>query len=503
MRRIKLLLPVLVLALIVGCSKKEITQEGATGAINADGKTTGALPAANPNYLGVTLCYNSAERAGGMQYPYNQSIFLSNTTEADWWDNMVEEVAYSGVDYIAPIDRGFLANYPTIDAGDPNKLANLCAAMDRRGLSNAFKVAIFDDIPASWTANRNKDNGSGYGYNPPFDCGNTANYKYIWDDNIKLCFQNVPDAKRFKLSNRPVIFFWSVNSPFCTNQSGNLKKIAQYIRTQCQSTFGFNPFLIVDQSWLNQDPTCNDPAVVDAVHNWFVPPSSYSFRTFNSVNAGVAVPSFQTAGNGSFLDPNHGQLLTTGLTNTVNAGTLVTLCEGFTDASETAAMWRSSDVTYYDYPNQRINILRRFTSKAYAPTLKVEAEGCDSFHDVTAGNSGGTFRAGDIDIVKTGDTGGGWHVTAFQAGEWLEWKELPLLAHTKFQLRYSSNQAASIKFSVDGVDLPTVTLPITGNGVYSTIDVGTQTFSANSLHTVRITSVSGSCAVNYFNRVSF
>lgn len=469
--------------------------------VNSSPKRTNSF--ANPYYLGVTLCYNSAERASGAQYPYNQSIFVSNATEADWWDNMVEEVAYSGVDYIAPIDRGYLANYPTIDAGDPNKLANLCAAMDRRGLSNAFKIAIFDDVPASWTANRNKDNGSGYGYNPPFDCGDTTNYKYIWDYNIKLCFQKVPDAKRFKISGRPVIFFWSVNSPFCTNQSGNLKKIALYIRSKCQSTFGFNPYLIVDQSWLGKDATCNDPAVVDAVHNWFVPPSSWSLRTFNNVKIGAGVPSFQYTGNSSFIDPNHGQTLINGLENTVNAGAMISLFEGFTDASETAAMWRSNDATYYDYPNQRINILRRYTTKAYATTLKVEAEGCDSFHDVTSGNSGGAYRNGDIDIVKTGDTGGGWHVTAFQSGEWLEWKELPCITNTKFQVRYSSNQAASIKFTVDGVDLPTVSLPITGNGVYSTVDAGTKTFSSNSLHTVRITVVSGSLALNYFNRTNF
>jgi hypothetical protein len=505
-KKLKLCSAILVLVVLAGCAKKEAPANSAIApAATAPASTSPEkLNTLGPGqYLGVTLCYNSAERAGGAQYPYNQSLFLSNTTENDWWDNMVEEVAYSGVDFVATIDRGYLTNYPTIDAGDPNKLANLCAAMDRRGLSNTFKIAIFDDIPASWTANRNKDTGNGYGYTPPFDCSDTANYKYIWDYNIKLAFQKVPDAKRFKYNGRPVIYFWSVNPPFCTNQSGNLKKIAQYIRAQCQATFGFNPFMIVDQSWIVKDPSCNDATVVDGVNNWFVPPGSWSIRTFNNIKFGIAVPSFQYSGISSFIDPNHGATLTTGLDNTANAGAALTLCEGFTDASETAAMWRSPDATYYDYPNQRINILRRYTANPYPATLKVEAEGCDSFHDVTAGNSGGTFRAGDIDVVKTGDTGGGWHVTAFQSGEWLQWQELPLLARTKFQIRYSSNQAATVKFTVDGADLTIITLPITGNGVYSTIDAGTITFSANGLHTVRLTEVSGSIAVNYFNRVTF
>jgi hypothetical protein len=243
--------------------------------------------------------------------------------------------------------------------------------------------------------------------------------------------------------------------------------------------------------------------VVDGVNNWFVPPGSWSLRTFNNIKFGALVPAFQYSGVSTFIDPNHGATLSSGLDNTVNAGAALTLCEGFTDASETAAMWRSRDVTYYDYPNQRINILRRYSANPYPATLKVEAEGCDSFQDATPGNSGGAFRAGDIDVVKTGDTGGGWHVTSFQSGEWLQWQELPLLARTKFQIRYSSNQAATVKFTVDGTDLATITLPITGNGVYSTVDAGTITLSANGLHTVRLTAVSGSIAVNYFNRITF
>ncbi len=490
--------------LTVSCQRTEVSNNNLKESDGVLKGTSSALAKSSPSYLGVTLCYNGQERAGGAQYPYNKSLFLSNTTEADWWDNIVEEVASSGVDYIAPIDRGFIASYPTIDAGDPNKLANLCAAMDRRGLSNAFKIAIFDDIPASWTANRNKDNGSGYGYNPPFDCGDTTNYKYIWDYNIKLCFNKVPDSKRFKIDGKPVIFFWSVNSPFCTNQgNGNLKKIANYIRMKCQAEFGFTPYLVVDQSWLVRDPLCDDPAVVDAVNNWFVPPNSWSLRTFNSVKVGVLVPQFQFSGHANFINANHGQTLTTGLENTVNNQSMLTLVEGFTDAAESAALWRSNDNTYYDYPNQRINILRRYSNNAYPAILKMEAEACDSFHDVTSGNSGNTFRAGNLDIVKTADTNGGWHVTAAQANEWLEWKEVPLLANSKFQIRYSSSQATTVKVTIDGVDLTQVNLPVTGNGYWSTVDIGTKAIGTNSLHDVRLTVVSGMCSINYLQRVSY
>ncbi len=147
------------------------------------------------------------------------------------WDDMVEELSYSGLDYVGPDARGYSPNHPNTDAGDPHKYANLCAAMDRRPLDNTFKVAIFDDNAASWTANRNLDKGLGYGYNPPFDCGDTSNYRYIWDLDLKICIQNTPDDKRYKIKNRMVMIFWSVNPPFCTNQgNGHVKAIALMIR---------------------------------------------------------------------------------------------------------------------------------------------------------------------------------------------------------------------------------------------------------------------------------
>ena len=75
----------------------------------------------------------------------------------------------------------------------------------------------------------------------------------------------------------------------------------------------------------------------------------------------MAVAEFQHPGQGGFLDPNHGVRFDVGLSNTVDAGALLTLCEGFTDYEEDAAMWRARNMdtngnalsysqTLYDYP---------------------------------------------------------------------------------------------------------------------------------------------------------
>ena len=78
----------------------------------------------------------------------------SSDLAVGWWDNLVEEIAYSGLDYIAANCRGLQPSYPKkyVDHGDPTHIKQLIEAMERRGVADKFKVAIFDDCPASWEA---------------------------------------------------------------------------------------------------------------------------------------------------------------------------------------------------------------------------------------------------------------------------------------------------------------------------------------------------------------
>ena len=58
-----------------------------------------------------------------------------------------------------------------------------------------------------------------------------------------------------------------------------------------------------------------------------------------------------------FVDADHGRLLQKALTYSVKNRANLIFLEGFTDVLENAAYWRSTDEVYYDYPNQRLNIL--------------------------------------------------------------------------------------------------------------------------------------------------
>lgn len=468
--------------------------------------------------LGATFCWQYKEIYGGHDYPFNRSIVTrnlpSNTSTkwegmVQWWENMVEEIDYSGLDYVALLSRGTQPNRTKdLGSGDPKHIKTLVKYMQDREAK--FKLCIFDDPPASWRQSRNYDlydkDDSKYEL---FDCANPDNYKYIWDYNLKLAIEYIPEEMRYKIDNRMVIFFWQVSNSWMTNIDGNMSKILNHIKQECQKTFGFVPYIIVQRAWLERDKSLT-AASVDAVHNWFSAKggNSFSLHTHNNVKTGVVVPSFvkPSEPDNGILYPamgtnDQGTRLKHGLTNTVKAGARTTLIEGFPNAAEGAAVWRSGDKLYYDYPNQRINIVRSYTRNPNPDTLKVEAEACDFHFDMTTGNSGGAFlHEGNLDVVKCSDKWGGWHVTNTQANEWMEWRELPLLKNTKFQLRYKSTGASTVKFSVNDVDLQTISLPATAN-TWTTIDAGSYDAIENSAQTVRLTIVSGSPDINYFLRV--
>jgi len=470
--------------------------------------------------VGATFCWHYNEIYGGHDYPFNQSIVSANLPSVtptkwegmnQWWENMVEEVDYSGVDFIALLSRGTQPNQSKdLGTGDPKHIKTLVKYMTERNAK--FKLAIFDDCPNSWQSSRNYNlYNKDFTKYELFDCGNPDNYKYIWDYNLKLAIENIPDAMRYKIDNRPVIFFWSVKSTWMVNMDGNLSKILAHIKTQCQQTFGFVPYIIVFKTWFERDASLT-PASADAAHNWFSAAggTSYTLWQHNNVKTGVCIPSFvkPSEPNNGVLEPgmgtaDMGKRLKSGLDATVGAGARVTLVEGFTDSAEGAALWRSTDEgkhVYYNYANQRLNILRRYTKNPYPDNLKMEVEACDFFSDLTIGNSGGAFLdLGDLDVVKCTDAQGGWNITNTQANEWMEWKELPLLAKSKFQLRYKSTSAASIVISVDETALSTINLPNT-NDVWTTINAGEYNNPVNGLHTVRLTVVSGTPDINYFTR---
>ncbi|MCD9026139.1 DUF5010 domain-containing protein [Cohnella silvisoli] len=469
-----------------------------------------------PHYLGVTFGFSDLTLNGG---PYtnqgnqifNLPLFKSTGDEAKFWDNYVEELVTSGVDFVAPTIRGYLdPALPANSGGDTRKLSGLVAAINRRGVAGQLKISALDDTPASMTDKKNAFKHGTGGYSPPFDVGDAngtgeGGYKYIWDNNLRAFFQAVPDSMRFKIDGRPVIYEWAMGDFAFTNQgNGNLKKMVDYIRTRAQAEFGVNPYLIVDQSWISEDPTV--APVVDGVHSWFPVPGGRSVTAFNGKNFGVAVPSFRfwVGSTNMNIDPNHGLTFIDNLNATV-PNSLVTLVEGHSDWEENAAMWRGREGSYattkYDYPNQMINILRKFSGNPFPAALRIEAESADAYYDTTTGSAtGGIYRDGNMDVETTPDSGGGWDVGHTAAGEWLEWKEVPLQGTVTLKVRVASTTAGNrVRFVIDGNAGATITVPNTGAWqTYQTVNAGTFTFASGSYHTVRLEILDGGINLNYW-----
>jgi len=472
-----------------------------------------ALPV-DAQYIGVTCGWSYGNDLTG---PYtgtaNKPLFnpIAGNPNATW-DDWAEELAASGVDFVCPNLRG---SWPSTDQ-NPTNIAPLLTALKNRSLTNSLKLAIFDDNAASWTAQWNQANGRGYGYAQPFDISQPTNWVYLWDYNYMLFYQTVPDANRFKINGRPVIIIWSGNTFFVGNMQGNASKALLYVRHQCQNKFGFNPFIIVSGDFLPNDTTCNNSNVVDGVHNWFAQGSSgYSQTTFNGVKIGACCSQFQTPAFGSgWIDPQHGQTLASALQNTRGSGALLTLVEGFTDWEESAALFRVNNIdtdgavlsygqTYYDHPNQRLNLLRQYGNHPYPADLKFEAEACDYYGAANGGNGQNNFyRNGNIAIESAGDAGGGYDVGWINPGEWLEWEQVPIQG-SKVHLRVrvaSPNNNSSIHFVVDGTNYPSLIVPGTGDWqVYTNIESGTAyAFAKDSTHTVRLVCDTGGFNINYW-----
>lgn len=477
-------------------------------------------PVPDEHYLGTLCAFNGAHRTGDYGDPgeyeandyYNLPLFNSPYAKTDprceeeWWDDLVEELAYSGIDFVVANCRGRLVEHSNpLDHGDPTKLAALVKAMERRGVADKFKIAIFDDCPASWDAARNYNLGRGYGNSDPKGVTTPLYpiadldeiYKYIWDWNIKLAFQTIPEKYWFKFMDRPVVYFWSVNNFLTGEHYGELRAIMVKLRNDFKETFGCEPYLIVDRAFLDRDKSLYYRPHIDAVNDWFTMANAHTVHEwYSGAKMGIGVPAFKKGT--MYLDPRHGGLLIETLENTIGKGAHLTMVEGFTDMYENAALYRSLDQVYYDYPNQRLNIMRRYSKDPYPAELKVEAEGCDFYEDKSAGNSGTFYREGDLDIAQCNDQFYGWCVVDTEAGEWMEWKELPLRAQeTTIKLRYRSANAATVNFRIDETTQADIPLPATGND-WKTIDAGKVSFPSKGLHTVRLNIVSGTPDINYF-----
>ncbi|MDB6018239.1 MAG: Carbohydrate binding family 6 [Pedosphaera sp.] len=444
-----------------------------------------------------------------LYYPFD-------TDTAAWWDNLVAEELQARLSVIMFASRGTLTTNATEISGNmnPRQLTQMVNALTRANATNQLKLACFIDSPSLRDVYTSFHGISGTNR---LDMSLTNDWNQIfWLRGVKPWFDTVPSQYWFKVNGRPVIQWWSISSTWFANQTTNAAKMLQFLADSFEATYGMRPGFILDGGWANSsDPTSlNQPDVI-GMNNWFGPPStSYTTNTLNGFTCATVVPGFINPGyfdpsNGNYQNPNlviphnnsngtgtNGDTLITGLEAGFVAKSQLTVLEGWNDVREWAGYYRCASSPRYDFPSQYINIVRRYTDYR-TETLRLEAEGADDYFDTTAGNSGGAFRrSGDLDI-RTLSTNG-WVVTATTAGEWIEFREIQFSAgNYAFPVRYSSTASHALRLYVDGVALPDVIVPATGDAnLFDTAYLGTAAIT-HGTHTLRLFFVDGGVDVDW------
>ena len=95
-----------------------------------------------------------------------------------------------------------------------------------------------------------------------------------------------------------------------------------------------------------------------------------------------------------------------------------------------------------------------------------QAEDYNAFYDTTPGNTGGAYRADDVDIEVTTDSGGGHNVGWVAAGEWLAYNNLTIPASGEYTIRFRVASASGGTLSNDlnggSIVLGNLNVPNTG-----------------------------------------
>ncbi|WP_157496857.1 family 16 glycosylhydrolase [Hahella ganghwensis] len=103
---------------------------------------------------------------------------------------------------------------------------------------------------------------------------------------------------------------------------------------------------------------------------------------------------------------------------------------------------------------------------ASAQAQVFQAEDYDYFFDTTPGNSGGGYRADDVDIEATTDAGGGFNLGWIEATEWLAYNNLTIPStgtyRVKMRVASISGGNASVDLNGGNIVLGSVNIPATG-----------------------------------------
>ncbi len=405
----------------------------------------------------------------------------------EWWKAMTEEMDHANIGIVAAHNRGCSTANSTEMHGNgdmcPNQLTKLVQAITSRG--SGLKVAMFDDFPTVGDEYKQRTGN-------PFNVGASQLWQdYLWDRRWNRFYQTIPSNLLAKEGSRPLIFIWDPGANV-TNMPGNLSRMLDWLRGKIQTTYGFNPFIVVSQKFYNADTTLNGH--VDAVYTWFEASQrigTLPAANYNGYTGATVAPSFRYAPNNTGpgcgsscleIPRRHGNELISNLEQ--QKSTKFVLLEGWTNVIESAGYYRNverndpnnnctqpGDQNWMDYPNQSLNIVQRY-SNPNNTYVELEAETADDYNDTSPGNTGGSYRVTNpggstctYNKLDVGYDGSNYFVGWIEPNEQIGFRDVFLPAgNYSLSVRYSTPQsdAKVCARTASGPKICTSNLPPTG-----------------------------------------
>ena len=270
--------------------------------------------------------------------------------EQRWWNAMVRQMSDAGLGWIAA------ACWGQGSPADPAMLDPLLRAIDANG--GRLKVAMFDDT-TSEVLRKNEAKHGLWALTPRFDLADFSGdgeggFFYFYDQQWKRFFATIPDRYLLKVNGRPVVFMYHGGFEWYTN-TRMFGVVLDRLRDATKRDFGYDPFVITENSWRDLDPS----SMPDALYDWFAPPQFATLTEFAGVHVGMVVPGYDCSRcdpPGPVIDRQNGEIFRAGLNSIAPRADLV-LVEGFVNVDENAHVVETTT-----WGRLYINILRWFTA---------------------------------------------------------------------------------------------------------------------------------------------
>lgn len=400
--------------------------------------------------------------------PYVQTTLYEpyNDLTRGWWDNILEEFMYAGINNSLILTRAAMT-----ESGEWNTLkTNLVPGLNRAGMYGFMKFGQFEDCGA-WLGAFQSITGRS-----TIDWSDSATMvRIMWDQCVKRFFDFMPVDLQLQYNGKPVWVGWASGG---INLQGNVSKVLREVKKRFKAQYNKDLFIIIDNSWRKGDASIT-AAEADGVQNWFCCGTAGTFFTFNNLKVGVCVPGFgvfNSAGtpapHGATFDRNHGQRLRQFLDSSITSKADFMIEEGYVDLRESAGIYRSPS---WDYPSQYLEIVREYLD-GQTQTRRFQAEACDSFYNKSNTNSNNAFSSRRLDVGTLPSPNFGWYVDGTDPGDWLLWKS-PYFANGTYDIyiRYASMTASDVTLSMGGKS-DNISLPST-SGIFQ----GKKILSARTL----------------------